>query len=256
MAIEKDQLTKIMSDEGEIGSKADSILALINEEVESQLTRVKLNREEIKEEKTAEIAKRHAAEKQVADLTEQNAKLQKQLEDSSPDSIQKIWEQKLQDAANMHATQQSELQKEIESLKRDKETLLVSQKKLECTEEFNRAIRGKNIAPECLEDFQNYVLGPDCYKFSLKPTGDGDKQIYATKEGLTIKQVTDQACLTTFGKNCILNNSFGGGAEGGSRGTSAKDNPFITKNLTAQLQLMRDNPQLYEQMKAQAALSK
>ena len=254
MAIEKDDLIKIMTGEGEDGAKADTVLALLNEEVESQLTRVKLNREEIKEEKTAEIAKRHAVEKQLEELTEANAKLQKQLEDSSPDSIQKIWEQKLQDAANLHATQESELKKEIDGLKAKNETLLVSQKKLECTEEFNKAIRGKNIAPECLEDFQNYVLGPDCYKFSLKPTGDGDKQIYATKEGLTIKQVTDQACLTTFGKNCILNSSFGGGAEGGSRSTSTKDNPFITKNLTAQLQLKLSNPQLYEQLKAQAGM--
>lgn len=252
MAIEKDQLLELLNGEGESESKADSLLTMLNDEVESQLTRVKLNREEIKNEKTEEIAKRHAAEKRVEELTEANSKLQKQLEDSSPENVQKIWEQRLQDAANLHATQKDELQKTIDSQKALIDSLQVSQKKLECTEEFNKAIRGKNIAPECLEDFQNYVLGPDCYKFSLKPTGDGDKQVYATKDGLTIKQVTEQACLTTFGKNCTLNSSFGGGAEGGSRGTSQKDNPFITKNLTAQMQLKLSNPQLYEQLKAQA----
>lgn len=252
MAIAKDQLIELMNGDSEIESKADALLKLFKEEVDSELTRVKLNREEIKNEKTEEIAKRHAAEKRAEELSAENTKLQQQLKDSSPDSIQKIWEQKLQDAANLHATQKDELQKTIDSQKTLIESLQIAQKKLECTEEFNKAIKGKNIAPECLEDFQNYVLGPDCYKFSLKPTGDGDKQVYATKDGLTIKQVADQACLTTFGKNCILNNSFGGGAEGGSKGTNPKDNPFITNNLTAQMKLKIEDPLRYEQLKAQA----
>jgi predicted nuclease with TOPRIM domain len=249
MAIEKDKLIEILSGDNEVDSKATELLNIIREDFESQFTAIKLNREDIKKEKTEEIAKRHAVEEKLESLKAENERLVKQLKDASSDEIQKIWEQKLQDATNIHVQKVTELEEKIENQKEEISILETARKRLECIEEFNKAIQGKNIATDALEDFKEYVLGENCYKFSLKPTGDGDKKIYATKDGLTIKQVTEQACQSTFGKNCIMNNNSGGGAGGGARDMHSKDNPFISGNITEQARLYRENRDLYESYK-------
>lgn len=250
MAITVDQIKQVWAGEGDEDSKAKTLSELIAEDTESQLTAIKVNREDIKKEKTEEIAKRHAAEEQLKKEQEVNAKLQKQLEDSSEENVKKIWEQRLQDAANISAQKQSELQSTIDEQKKRIESLEIDQKMLKCSEEFSKAIQGKNIAPDSLEDLKMYVLGENCHKFDLKPTGEGN--VYATKDGLTIKQVTEQACNSTFGKNCILINSTGGGAEGGSSKVNSKDNPFITGNITEQMRLFKENPQEYQRLKQAA----
>ena len=252
MAITKEQILEVWNGEGEAEVKAESLLKMVTEDTEEQLTNIKLVKQQIKDEKTEEIAKRHAAEEKLKTLEAENGKLQQQLKDASPENVQKIWEQKLQDAANVHASKVTELQTLIDTQKSKIDSLEVSQKMLECSEEFNKAIQGKNIAPDCLEDFKRYVLSENCSKFSRKPTGDGDATVYATKDGYTIKQVTEQALLSTFGKNCTLNQSFGGSAEGGSKKIDSKDNPFITGNITEQMRLYRTDPAKYQAYKAAA----
>lgn len=252
MAFEKEQLMEIFNKDGEIEDKINDFISLHNEDVEDQLKAIKINREDIKNEKREEIAKRHAAEEQLAKLKEVNEKLEKQLADSSPDEVKKIYEQKIQDIQITNESRFTELREENERKDQIIAELEVQQKTLKCIEEFNKAIVGKNIAPDCLEDFQLYVLGENCCKFSYKPTGDGKETVLATKDGQTIKQVTEKACNTPFGKNCILYKSTGGGAEGGSRDMNTRNNPFITNNITEQMRLFQENPNEYARLKALA----
>lgn len=255
MAIEKDKLLEVLNGEGELDAKVDSIIGMVNEDFESQLTAIKLNREQIKEEKKAEIAKKHALEEQIQSFKEENEKLNKQLAAAAPDEVQKIYDQKLQDAQNVFEAKRLEMQTLSETQKARIKELESIQLQYECEQEFNKAISGKNIAPDSLADFKEFVLGHECVKFSRKPYGEG-QTILATKDGLTIKQATENACNTTFGKNCMLNNSFGGGAEGGSKTPSVTNNPFKkeTLNLTEQGRLYREDPALYKALKAQAGL--
>lgn len=255
MAIEKDKLIEVLNGEGELDAKVDSILGMINEDFENQLTAIKLNREQIKEEKKAEMAKKHALEEKLDSIKAENEKLNRQLKEAAPDEVQKIYDQKLQDAQNVFESKRLELQTLTEAQKSRIEELERIQLSYECEQEFNKAIVGKNIAPDSLADFKEFVLGHDCVKFSRKPYGEG-QTILATKDGLTIKQVTDNACNTTFGKNCMLANSFGGGAEGGVKTGSVTNNPFKkeTFNLTEQGRLLREDPALAKALKAQAGL--
>ena len=64
MAIEKEQITELFNGEGELDQKIDTLMALYKDDVDAQLNAIKLNAQKIKEEKTEEIAKKHAAEKE------------------------------------------------------------------------------------------------------------------------------------------------------------------------------------------------
>ena len=249
--VEKEQLQEILNAEGELDAKIDTIINTYQEDFDAQLNALKANKEAIKQEKTDEIAKRHTVEKERDALKEANNKLEKQLKELAPEEMQKVYDAKLQEAANLYAGQISELQKTIDEQKNKIAEGEKAQLRNECMAEFNKAIQGANIAPDSLEAFSAFVLGEDCAKFARRPIGDG-KSILATKNGLSIKQAVEEARQTTFGKNCILNTSTGGGAEGGSKRYGNDNNPFVTNNKTEQALLKVRDPQLYEALKRQA----
>lgn len=254
--MDKEKLLEIMNGEGEADAKADTLLNLIQSNIDEQLNAIKMNREAVKNEKTEEIAKRRAAEEQVKALSEKNATLEKQLASSSPDEIKKIYEQKAQEAANLYERQRQEKDASIEELKLKITSLERDKLKFDCMQEFNAAISDMNIATDARNDFAEYVLGYDCAKFDYRPLGDG-KQILATKEGLTIKAACEAAKDSTFGKRCVVVNSYGGGAEGGSSAdVLTGTNPFKkeTWNLTKQSELYNKDPALYAKMKAAAGV--
>lgn len=251
MAIEKNTLVELFNGEGELDQKIDSIMALYQEDFDSQLNAIKTTKEAIKQEKTDEIAKRHAVEKERDALKEANAKLEKQVKENSPEEMQKGFEQRLQDSANHYQTQITELQTEVEGYKTKLAEAERSAVTVECMQEFNKAIASKKIASDSIDAFSEFVLGDNCSKFDRRPIGDG-KTVLATKDGLSIKQAVEAACLTTFGKNCILNSNSGGGAEGGIGLSNPKNNPFTTNNITEQMRLYRENRAEYDRLKAAA----
>lgn len=251
MAIEKKTLTELLNGEGELDQKIDELMALYQEDFDSQLNAIKATKEAIKAEKTEEIAKRHATEQERDALKEANAKLEKQIKDLAPEEMQRGFEQRLQDAANHYQTQISELEITVNDYKTKLSEAERAAVKVECLQEFNKAISNKKIASDSIEAFSEYVLGVDCSKFDRRPVGDG-KTVLATKDGLSVKQAVESACLTSFGKNCLLNTSFGGGAEGGASGAGTKNNPFITNNITEQMRLYRENRAEYDRLKSAA----
>lgn len=251
MAISKEKILEIMNQEGDSESKADSLSVLITEDFNDQLNAIKANKEELKLEKTNEIAKRQAVEAELAKLQEENKKLNKEIKNLAPEEVEKVFDQRLQEQTNIFTAEKQALQKDLDNYKNQVAELTKVQLKMECMEEFNKAIKGLNIASDSIEDFSTFVMGVDCSKFAKRPIGDG-KTILATKDGLSIKQAVEAAKETTFGKNCILVNSTGGSAEGGARKVNTKDNPFITNNKTQQALLLRNDPRRYYELKAQA----
>lgn len=255
MAIEKSQIMELLNAESSVDEKAENLLKTIQSDFEEQMTKIKLNREQIKAEKKDEIDKRHAVESENAKLQEQIKQMSEQLKANSPEEIQKVYESQLSEAKKIFdgkvadlETQLSERNKEVDSLNQEKF-------KFTCMEEFNKAIAGKNIAPDAVSDLSRYVLGENCNKFSKRGLGDGT-EVIVTDDGKTIKGLLEDVLNnTTFGKRCVVVNTSGGGAEGGSASVpTGIKNPWKkeTFNLTKQAEIARDDPQLAATLKAQA----
>lgn len=255
MAIAKEKLLEILNGETDAEAKVSAILTMAEDDTNSQLNALKVNKETILSEKREESAKRKALEEQFNALKERSSKLEEQLKSNSPDEVKKIYDQRLTEAQNIHERKVTELQSTIDTYKNEIDTLKKSQLKLECMEAFNKAVADKNVAPDALTEFSEFVLGPDCYKFDHRPVGDG-KYILATKEGITIDAAVKAALETTFGKRCVVAVSSGGGAEGGTRTGSVMHNPFKKDSfsLTEQGILYRENPEEYKRLKALAGL--
>lgn len=254
MAIESTQIIDILNKEGEAAAKAEELLGLFGEDTKAQLNAVLMNKETILAEKRDSEAKRKAIEEQLQAAKAANEKLAKQLEAASPEEVKKVYDQKVIEMANIHEKKVAELNGVLDTYKTRVSDLERAQLKLECMKEFQKAAEGKNISPDAMSDLADYIMGQDCLKFDYRPVGDG-KTILATKNGETIKQALEAGLQTSFGKRCIVNNSIGGGAEGASYSGGLTVNPFKkeTENITEQMKLARENPELYKMFKAQAA---
>lgn len=253
MAIEKQQILELMNGQDEVDAKAENLLKLIGEDFASQMNAVLMNKEQIIVEKREEVAKRRALETELENFKKKELELQEQLKKSSPDEVRKVYEAQLTDAASVYEKEASKLNATIEAQK-ERITMLESyQRKLECMKVFNKAVSDKNIAADSLQDFADYVLGIDCSKFDHRPIGDG-KTVLATKDGITIEAAVKAALETSFGKRCVVTNTTGGGAGGGSPVSEVSTNPFAkdTFNLTLQAELYNKDPALAEKLRKAA----
>ena len=253
--MEAKQIEEILNSEGEQGAKIDLILKACKEELESELNAIKINREEIKKEKTQIQAKFQALTDEAEKLKKDNASLAEKLKSSAPEEIQKVYEQRIADAAAVYEKQLTETAKDRDMYKQLAEEAERLSLRLDIRAEFDKAIEGKNIAPDALTDFATFVLGLNCEKFSKKPLGDG-KEVFANKEGRTIEQTVKDALETSFGKRCVQVMSSGGGAEGAGWGhVPDSENPFITGNITQQAILYKADKEKYDRLEREAKAS-
>lgn len=244
MAIELNQVTEVLNGEAEAEAKANTILEMFTKDFEDEKNRILLNKEQIKNEKTEEINKRHAVEKERDSLKEQVTSLQDQLSKNDPEGIKQIYEKNLEEQKGIFNGQLKELQGQLEAEKAKSAELLKVQHKMNCMDQFNKAIVGKNIASDMVNDFAMMVLGPDCCKFSERSLGEGNTAI-VTNEGQTIESAVKAALETTFGKACVQFSSSGGGAEGGARSGNSGDktitrSEFDSKSSFEKAELMKN----------------
>ncbi len=216
MAIEKDQLVEILNGSDDIDAKADALLNAFNADTEYQLNAIKINKEQILQEKRDSETKRKALEDEKNSYLEKIKSLEKQVSEGSPDEVKKIYESRLSEASNIHEKKVQELNAEIEGYKSEISDLKKARLKLDCMGEFNKAIAGKNIAPDAMQDLADFVLGNDCCKFDYRSIGEG-KSVIATTDGVQIQAAVNAALETSFGKRCVVYNGTGGGAEGADR---------------------------------------
>lgn len=236
MAIEKEQVLGILGVESseDADAKAAALIDAFTKDFEEEKTKILLNKEEIKAEKKEETKKRQAAEAEANALKSKVEQMQKQLEESSPESTQKFYESQLADAKKVYEAQLTKLKADYENSQTEVTELKKSQHRLTCMEQFNKAIAtyGKDVAPDSLDDFALFVLGPECCKFTNKPIGEGAFAI-VTNEGQTIDSAVKAALETNFGKSCRVFKSSGGGAEGGARTGSSGDKTLTRSEFDA-----------------------
>lgn len=254
MAIEKNTLINFLNGEGEAEAKAEALLEMFTKDFEEEKTRILLNKEDIKKEKTDEINKRHAVEDERNKLQEQLKSLQEQLKANSPEQIQQVYEKQLADAKQIFDKDLLEIKTKLEVSEKQVASLNQEKFKLSCMEDFNKALSGKNVDPNGIADLSLLVMGPDCCKFTKRSLGEG-QDVTVDSEGRTIKAAVDAFLDTNMGKRFVVVNTSGGGAEGGSKSVpSTTYNPWKkeTFNLTKQAELIRDDPALAAALKAQA----
>lgn len=232
MAIEKEQVLEILNGEADAETKAATLLETFNKDFNEEKTKILLNKEQIKNEKKEEMEKKHAAEEKVRTLETQLKSAQEQLAKNQPEEITKFYDQKMADQEKVFNGQLATLQTQLDSVNKEKEELMKVQHKMACMDQFNKAIIGKNIAPDMINDFSMFVLGPDCCKFAERSLGEAGKQILTT-EGQTIESAVKAALETTFGKACTQFMSSGGGAEGGTRTHSQGDKTISRSEFDA-----------------------
>ena len=249
----KEAVEKILAGQEEVGQKVDALFALYNDD----LNGLKVNRQDILKEK-------EVAEGKVKELTTANAKiaedyaaLQKQLDSSSPDEIkkacEKAYEQKKAELESSYKGILAERDGTIKDLTEKYETAQKNEHYLKCIQDFNKASEGFDIEPSGRDYLFEAIYGHDGSKFIERDLGEGMK-LY-NQDGQTGVAATKAFFATDFGKKWIRNISSGGGAgTGGGATNQTLVNPFKkeTLNLTEQARLLKENPELYKQMKAAA----
>lgn len=243
MGIEKEQVLEILNGEADAEAKATTLIDAFTKSFDEEKTKILLNKEDIKNEKKAEIEKRKVAEAENTALKEQVKTLQEQLTANSPEEVKKFYESKILDQTKVFDGQLAELKNQYESSQKENLELKKVQHHMACMEQFNKAIVGKNISPDAINDFSMFVLGPDCCKFAERSLGESGSAIL-TSEGQTIESAVQAALETSFGKACVVLKNSGGGAEGGARNPSGGDkiitrSEFDAKNAFEKSELMK-----------------
>jgi hypothetical protein len=249
----KEAVMKILAGQEEDGQKVDALFALYNED----LNGLKMNRDDLKSEKEKVEGKLAEATAQNAKIAEDFAALQKQLESSSPDEIKKACEKAYeQKQTELESSYRGLLEKKDTTIKELTENLEKSQKTehyLKCIQDFNKAAEGYDIEPTGRDFLFEAIYGQDGTKFIERDLGEGMKLYNA--DGQTGVAAAKAFFNTDLGKKFIRNISSGGSAgAGSSAGNQPIVNPFKkeTFNLTEQARLLKENPELYKQMKAAA----
>lgn len=251
----KEAVERILAGQDEVGQKVEALFALYNDD----LNGLKMNRQAIMEEKEKSEAKVKELVAQNAKVAEDFANLQKQLEANSPDEIKKACEKAYeQKQSELESSYKGVLEQKESAIKELTEKFEKAQKNehyLKCIQDFNKAAEGFDIEPSGRDYLFEAIYGHDGSKFIERDLGEGMK-LYNT-DGQTGVAATKAFFATDFGKKWIRNISTGGGA-GTSTGTQQSQvvNPFKkeTFNLTEQARLLKDNPELYKQMKAAAGV--
>lgn len=245
----KEAVLNVLAGQDEAEKKAEALLSLYNED----LNGLKINRDDIRKEKEQLMAENEELKRSGAKAAEDNAKLQKQLDASAPDEIKKAYEQKQTELESSYKGILAERDGSIKSLTEQLETARKSEHSLKCMQDFAKATAGFDIEPTSREYLYSAIYGADGSAFTERDLGNGLQLI--NKDGKTGEGAVRAFLSTDFGKKFLKNTSSGGGAgTGDSKKSGSGANPFAkeTFNLTEQARLLKENPDLYKQMRTAA----
>lgn len=232
-------------DDAKWGKVVDDIINLHNTEVSG----LKNNELALKQEKT-EITEKYRAEKDAwtkeraefatkktewdktfddskKEYEKKIADMDKKLADNQPEQIKKLYEERQAEMKATYEQQQKNLNDQLALLKTDYENKAKAKDeqlaKLEqgvfqrdCLEQFNTAVKDKNIDPAMLDVTRSLILGDDYNKFAKRDIGNG-KYLITRNDGKDIGAAVSEFLSSDAGKRFILNGSTGGGADGGNK---------------------------------------
>lgn len=251
MEFNEEELTKILSGEGESAEKVKSILTLYDDNVNG----LKMNRDDIKKEKDALKAKYDELAALNAKGAEDLKTLKAQLEANSPEEIRKAYETQRLDAEKTYKGAIAERDEKIKDYEAKLNEVRQSEHYLKCVQEFNEAAGKFDIEPSGLGFLMDNILGSKGEKFVERDLGNGIQLLDGNGKGI-FGNLSD-FCESPLGKKFLRNGNSGGGATGsGAQTRGGEGNPFAKghENLTRQAELYKSNPALYEQLKREAGV--
>lgn len=191
-----------------------------NEVHETEVFALKANSQKLKEEKTEAVNKFRNADASNKEYLEKISVLEEQIK-TGDSSAQKVFEEKTKELEKQYQGMIAEKDTQIQGLTEQNAVLELFKHERNCIEEFDIAIKDKNLDPQSLTFVRDFILGKNGENFI--PTRISDTQsVLATKDGKTVEAKVNDFLASETGKKFILSGNFGGGAVGSqsSRGSA------------------------------------
>lgn len=215
MAFTEEDVSKVLSGEGEVADKAKAILSMYTEDVNG----LKANSVSLKTEKESITAKYDELAKVNAKGAEDLKGLQEQLAKNSPEEVKKAYEQRASELEKQYQGMISERDGHIKDYESQIASLQNDKRYLKCTQEFDSVAGKFNLDPSGRSYVMETILGENGSKFAERDLGDGKKALI-TQDGKSIEKALKDFLETPVGKRFTLNGNSGGGSNGSNGGQS------------------------------------
>jgi len=227
-------------------------------EFETDVTGLKVNRDQIlsesksHKEKLDKLNSDYSAKE--AEYKKQLEELDKQIKSSGKDDLKNYYEAEIKKAQGVYQAQLEEARKTASTYEAEKNQLYDEYVKVLRNVEFEKAAEKiSNLNPTMKACLRDVFFARNQFDFT-----EVDKvKKFLNKEGY--KDVNDSLMSfigTDEGKSFLLANVNGGGASGSGSKITSTNNPYKkeTFNLTEQMRLEKEKPELAAQLKAQAGV--
>ena len=252
MAFNEEFLTGVF--EG-IENPADRIQKVLKE-YEADVTGLKVNRDQVltenkgHKEKAEKLTQEWAAKE--AEYKKQLEEYDKQIKSSGKEELKSWYDGELKKAQGVYQSQIEEAGKKVAAVETEKGKIFGEYLDLLKSVEFEKAAEKINN----LDQSKKAILRDVFFKrndFEFKEL-DGNKKFLHKASNRDVEDSLQSFIGTDEGKFFLLANSTGGGAQGSTSVKSNINNPFKkeTWNVTEQMLLLKEKPELAAQLKAQA----
>jgi chromosome segregation ATPase len=253
MAFDKEFLTGVLGGiEGMDDSVKQELVEKVYKEYDTELTGIKINKEDILKEKKALEEKYRELETGASTYQATIQELEEKVKSSGTEETKKFFEGENKKLEEQFKARLTELEsKNAESIA--KNTELYSKyvgSKIDVELDDAMHVR-KDIKPE-LKAHLRKIFRLE-HEFDYK-TVDGDQKLLS-KDFKTIQDSLNGYLTTPEGQAFLINNNTGGGSTGGSTGgINLNENPWIRGkiDLTEQARILRETPQIAKTLMAQA----
>jgi len=249
-ALDKDFIAGVF--EGATDEQVEKVL----KEADNDVTGLKLNQAELKKEKEKlkekldELTTGWGAKE--AEYKKQLEELDKQVKSTSSDDLKKYYEAEIKKAQDMYKAQLEDAGKKVQTFETEKNQLYGDYLKVLRNVEFEKA--AEKIGN--LDQTKKGILRDLFFtrnNFDFKEV-DGVKKFLNVEGYRDVNDSLQSFIGTDEGKFFLLANGTGGGATGSASVKSGINNPYKkeTFNLTEQMRLEKEKPELAQQLKSQA----
>jgi hypothetical protein len=211
MALDKNFLAGVFDGVENADERVEKIL----KEYEADVTGLKVNRDEVLNEKKSLEEKYRQMESGSEALQASIKELEDKIKSSGNDATKQVYEVEKKKLQEMYSAQLSEKEARITKLDAENKSLYEKQYDYQLRTEFMRAIEGFSVNPKTLNDFMDLFLLRNKFK---KVDLDGEERLLNDKFR-NMKDAVSDYLTTDAGKAFLLQNNTGGGANGSGTST-------------------------------------
>ncbi len=261
MALTMDDFSKIIAGDGnQVTDRDTEVAKAVFEAYDKDIQGLKFTNAQLKQEKTELKGKYDADLNKFAETSktfeEQIEALKSELASSSGKDqaeIKKFYETQKETLEQSYRLQLQDKDKRISEYEAQIQNYERAKTVNEMEKEFMEAISKTKADPSTYGVIKTLVLGENGSRFAPHDSAEGRMFWSVDGSAKSIQASVDEFMKGEMGKRFIPFQSSGSGAEGGAgAGIGNGVNPWKTGNVTQQMIMMRDNPELAKQFKAAA----